>query len=114
MSSRWRWCLVVVLVATVLGGFMPRALLTGTFTASGLTALSTQGAPTFPSGCTGDDCGRSAPVAPAPVLTIAAVVAMAGLVVGAVAGRTTRRIRSLVHALPRGAAVVLFRPPQFS
>jgi hypothetical protein len=114
MSSRWRWCLVVVLVATVLSGFMPRALLTGSHPASDLTALSASGSPTFPSGCTGEDCGRSAPAAPTPVLTIAAVVAMAGLVVSVAAGVTTRRMRSLVHALPRGAAVVLFRPPQFS
>ncbi|MGO8861743.1 MAG: hypothetical protein ACLQRH_13390 [Acidimicrobiales bacterium] len=114
MSLRLRWCLVVAVVAIVLGGFMPRALLTGSFTASGLAPVSTQSAPTFPSGCAGDDCGRSAPVAPTPVLTIAAVVAMTGIVVGVAAGRATRRMRSFVHALPRGAAVVLFRPPQFS
>jgi len=115
MSLPWRWCLVVVLAATLLGGFMPRALPAGSHPVmAGTTALSAEGPPTFPSGCTGDNCGRSAPVAPVPVLTIAALAAFAGIMTSGGARRTTRRIRSLVHALPRGAAVFLFRPPRFS
>ena len=111
---RWRWCLVAVLIATVLGGFVPQELLTGSHPAAALTTISPEGPPTFPSGCAGASCDRSTPVAPTPVLTIAAVVALAGIVVTVVAGLATRRMRSLVHALPRGTAVVLFRPPQFS
>jgi len=114
MSRPWRWCLVVVLAATVLGGFMPQALLAGSHPPASMTALLVEGPPTFPSGCSGANCGRSAPVAPVPVLTVASLVAIAGLAVSATAGRTSRRIRSLVHALPRGTTMVLFRPPQFS
>ena len=114
MSRSWRWCLVVVLAATVLSGFMPRALLSDSHPAAAITTLSAGGSPAFPSGCTGADCGRSAPVAPMPVLTIAALVAVAAIVVGASAGRATRRMRSLAQALPRGASVILFRPPRYS
>jgi hypothetical protein len=114
MSLRWRWSVVVVLAAIVLAGFMPQALLTRPFTPVGATAMTTLGAPTGPLGCTGVSCNKSSPGAPTPTLTIAALGAMIGVVTLVVGGRASRRIRSLVRALPRGTTPFLFRPPQFS
>jgi hypothetical protein len=93
---------------------MPQALLTRAFLPVGATAMATQGAPAAPSGCTGVSCNKSSPGAPTPTLTIAALAALTGVAIQAVGGRASRRIRSLVHALPRGTVAFLFRPPQFS
>jgi hypothetical protein len=113
MSFRWRWCLVVVLAAIALSGFMPQAVLTGTHVPSAVTELA-EGPPTFPSGCAGTACGRSTPAAPTPVLTIAALLALTGVVAAATGGGLWRRLRSHVHSLPRGVALTLFHPPRFS
>jgi hypothetical protein len=115
MSLPWRWCLVVVLAATVLGGFMPQAVLTGSHDiVAGATTLVAEGSPTFPSGCAGTNCGRSTPAGPTPVLTIAALLAVAGYVVAVAGNGLARRVRSRVHHLPRGVALTLFHPPRFS
>jgi hypothetical protein len=114
MSLRWRWSLVVVLAAIVLGGFMPQALLSKPFLPVGPAAMALQDAPTPPSGCTGVSCNKGAPAAPTPTLTIVALAALAGVVIMAVGGGASRRIRSLVRTLPRGTIPFLFRPPQYS
>jgi hypothetical protein len=114
MSLRWRWTLVVVLAGTVLGGFLPQALLSGSHAPASMVALSETGPPTFPSGCSGGDCGKSTPVAPTPSLMIAALAGLAGLLASAVARPVSRRIRSRRSSLPRGIARVLFHPPKFS
>ena len=114
MSLRARLSMVVVLAAIVLGGFMPQALLTGTYAGAGQMAVARSGPPTFPSGCAGTSCSKSAPVVPAPVLTIAAVAGMTGVLLKASRRGWSRRIRSLVHRLPRGVTSSLFHPPQFS
>jgi hypothetical protein len=114
MSLRWRWSAVVILAALVLTGFMPQALLSRPFTPVGALSMATQGAPTAPLSCTGVSCNKSSPGAPTPTLTIAALAGMVGVVALVVGGRASRRIRSLVRALPRGTTPFLFRPPQFS
>jgi hypothetical protein len=93
---------------------MPQALLTRPFLPLSGAAMAAQGAPTAPSACTGVSCNKSSPGAPTPTLTIAALAAMTGVALLAVSGRASRRIRSLVRALPRGTTPFLFRPPQFS
>jgi hypothetical protein len=102
-----------VLAAIVLGGFMPQAVLSGSHVPSATTQVA-EGPPTFPSGCSGAACGRSTPVAATPVLTIAALLAIAGAVVAATGSGLTRRVRSHVHGLARGIAMTLFHPPRFS
>ena len=82
-------CLVVLFAATVLSGFIPQAVLTGTHVPASATTMIAEGAPTFPSGCAGTACGRSTPVAPTPVLTIAALLATVGVI--AAAGRDVSR-----------------------
>jgi hypothetical protein len=93
---------------------MPQSLLTGAHAASDQMAIAPQGPPTFPSGCAGTSCSKSAPVAPTPVLTIAGLAALAGVVLKTSGAGWSRRIRTLIHRLPRGTASVVFRPPQFS
>jgi hypothetical protein len=114
MALRWRWILVAVMAAAVLGGILPQALLGGTQAPAEMTVLAATGPPTFPSGCSGASCGRSAPAAPAPILTIAGVAVLAAAVVTLSGRGISRRIRSRAHTLPRGTTMVLFRPPQFS
>jgi len=114
MKLRWRWSLVVVLAAMVLGGFIPQALLAGSHTPASMTVISTAGPPTFPSGCAGASCDRGAPASPTPSLIIAALAATVGLFVCIAAGRFTRGPRPRVPALPRGIVATLLRPPQFS
>jgi hypothetical protein len=114
MSLPWRWCLVVVIAATVLVGFIPQAVLTGSHVPDSATTLISDSVPTFPSGCSGAACGRSTPAAPTPVLTIAALLATAAVIAAAGGSGFTRRVRSRVHGLPRGIALTLFHPPRFS
>jgi hypothetical protein len=114
MSLRTRLSMVVVLAAIVLGGFMPQALLTGTYAAPGQMAIARVGPPTFPSGCAGTACSKGAPSVPTPVLTIAALAGMMGVLLELSGGGLSRRIRTLAHRLPRGAVSSLFHPPQFS
>jgi hypothetical protein len=114
MSLRWRWSLVVVLAAIVLGGFMPQALLSKPFLPVSPAAMALQGSPTPATGCIGTSCNKGSPAAPTPTLSIAALAAVTGAVVQAIAGRGSRRIRSVVRSLPRGNLLPLFRPPQFS
>lgn len=102
-----------MLAAIVLGGFMPQAVLSGSHV-PGDTFQVAEGPPTFPSGCSGTACARSTPVASTPVLTIAALLAIAGAVVAASGSGLARRLRSRAHGLARGIALTLFHPPRFS
>jgi hypothetical protein len=113
MSLRWRWSLVVVLAAVVLGSLLPQTFLQGSLSTATMSAVTPTGTPTFPSGCVAS-CGRSAPTPVAPVLAIAGVAVATASVVRAAAGRRSRRIRKDRVNLPRGMAAVLFHPPQFS
>jgi hypothetical protein len=114
MSLPWRWCLVVVFAATVLSGFMPQAVLTGSHVPANAVTVITDSPPTFPSGCAGTACGRSTPAAPTPVLTIAALLAITAVVAATAGNGLWRRLRSHAHSLPSGIAVTLFHPPRFS
>jgi hypothetical protein len=113
MSLRWRWSLVVVLAAIVLGGFMPQAMLSGSHLPSDTFQVA-EGPPTFPSGCSGTACARSTPVPATPVLTIAALLAIAVVAVAAGGTGPARRVRRHVHGLARGIALTLYHPPRFS
>jgi hypothetical protein len=114
MLFRWRWSLVVILAAVVLSGFLPQALLSGTRAPAGIAVISTPTVPVVPTACAGVDCGKSAPAAVTPALSGAMVVAIGGVAVLAAVAFASRRIRSRVQSLPRGSAILLFHPPQFS
>ena len=101
--------------AAVVGSFMPGALLSAPrLLARDAAVLPTEESPLAPNGCAIESCGRSTPAAAAPTLTLAALatLAIAGLALFAV--RRSRRFELWAAALPRGNALPLFRPPQFS
>jgi hypothetical protein len=114
------------LVAIVITGLMPNALLSGAGARAG-SAWSTPGAPAadfftpetvvlpfLPSACLDASCSKGAPAPATPTLTIVAAAALAGVLYLAATSRLTRRLRSAVADLPRGNFIGLFRPPQFS
>jgi hypothetical protein len=122
MSRAWRWSLLGPLVAIVVVGLMPNALLSE----AGVPAKSAVSAsipevftpltvadPLLPAGCTDSSCSKGVPSPVAP-LTIVAAAALAGVLSIAASGRLTRRQRSAAALLPRGNFIGLFRPPQFS
>ncbi len=114
MRSRWRFGLVAIIAAAVVGGFMPHGLLT---TAARTTTEMVQIAESpvsAPLDCSDATCGKGspAPAAPAPAVALAAV--LAGAAAAASAARTIRRRRAHVALLPAGSSDPLFHPPQFS
>jgi hypothetical protein len=123
MSRAWRWCLLGSLVAIVVIGLMPNALLPGAGvparnTLSGIVpevfTRQTVADPVVPTGCADSSCAKGVPSPVAPALTVVAAAALAGVLSMAAAGRLTRRQRSVAAVLPRGNFIGLFRPPQFS
>jgi hypothetical protein len=114
MSRRWRWSLVVLIAATVLGGFMPRALLTDAIVPVRSAFTLVEEAPIAPSGCLDATCGKGAPAPATPSLTLVAVAVAAAIAAALVAVSWHRRRRSLAYALLPGSPSTLLRPPQYS
>src|SRR5271156_5496572 len=111
MSRQWRWSLLGLLVAVVIGGLMPNALLKGPVTRVGTAIDSTIGTtvtpmsvigPSFPAACVDAACGKGAPAPSAPTLTVVAAAAMVGILALAATGRRSRRLRAVAATLPRG------------
>ena len=114
MRMKWRFGLVAIIAAAVVGGFMPHGVLSAA-ESSGADMVQLAEAPVaMPLMCMDVTCGKGTPAlsAPAPAVALAAV--MAGIAVAAVAASVIRRRRALVVALPAGARDPLFHPPQFS
>jgi hypothetical protein len=115
MSRGWRWLAAALMVATVLGTFMPRALLSGTEAiVTSTVSLRAEEPPWSPTGCADTSCTRGTPTPPAPTLTIAALGAMFVCLAAGAATRAARRNRLRASSLPRGTRLTLLRPPQFS
>ncbi|HEY1827976.1 MAG TPA: hypothetical protein VGF87_08150 [Acidimicrobiales bacterium] len=114
MSRQWRWSLVVVILAAVVGSFMPSAVLAAsTPVRAAVSVVSPYEPLSVPTGCFAANCSKGSP--PAPALTLAAVAGALMAALALAAGtRRHRRIPLLTAALPRGSALPLFHPPQFS
>jgi hypothetical protein len=114
MTRRWRWSLVAAIAAAVLGSFLPGALLSAHATSPATAALTAEEPPVAPTGCFIASCGKGSPAPAVPTLTLAAVATLAAVsVVIAARARRLGRLR-VSAALPRGTALTLFHPPQFS
>ena len=114
MRMKWRFGLVAIIAAAVVGGFMPHGVLSAA-ESSGADMVQLAEAPVaMPLLCMDVTCGKGTPAlsAPAPAVALAAV--MAAIAVAAVAASVIRRRRALVVALPAGARDPLFHPPRFS
>jgi hypothetical protein len=112
---RWRFGLLAIIAAAVLGGNMTHGVLSGAQSAV-TDMVQVAGAPvsSMPLLCMDATCGKGspAPAAPAPALALTAVVA--GLAIMAAAASAVRRRRTKAIALPAGSPDPLFRPPRFS
>jgi hypothetical protein len=99
----------------VLGSFMPSALLGATTPVRALATLTAQEPPIAPNGCFVASCGKGAPAPALPTLTLMVVSAMAAAAALLfVSNRRNRRRDLTLGALPRGAGLTLFHPPQYS
>jgi hypothetical protein len=115
VRMRWRFGLVAIIAATVVGGFMPHGVLSAAgSTGAQMVQLAQEPVSSLPVNCMDATCGKGTPVAasPAPGAALAAVVG--GIAVAAVGASIIRRRRALVGALPAGSRDPLFHPPQFS
>jgi hypothetical protein len=111
---KWRFGLVAIIAAAVIGGFMPHGVLSAGENAATEMVQIAEAPVSVPASCMDVTCGKGTPAAPAPapVLALAAVL-MAMAVAAAVAG-TIRHQRARGGVLPAGATDPLFHPPKFS
>jgi hypothetical protein len=119
MSLRWRWSLLGVLVAVVISGLMPNALLskaeTGIITSANTTISWSQvESPFFGSGCADASCGKGVPSPAAPTLTVVAAATLSGILALVALRRRTLFEYVASGVLPRGNFQGFFHPPQFS
>jgi hypothetical protein len=114
MSTRWRIGLAAVIAAVVIGGFVPRAALSGAETPLTQVVQIVEVPVSVPVSCVDATCGKGspAPAAPTPGIALAAVVG--GMVTAAAGVALVRRRRARLLALPVGTRDTLFHPPQFS
>jgi len=114
MRTRWRFGLVAIIAAAVVGGFMPHGVLSGAESTATQMVQIAESPVSTPVLCMDATCGKGspAPAAPAPAVALAAV--LAGIAIAAAVVSTIRRQRSQAVLLPAGARDPLFRPPQFS
>ena len=111
---RWRFGLVAIIAAAVVGGFLPHGALSVVDTSSTQVVHTFEAPLSGSANCADATCGKgnTAPAAPSPGIALVAVVA--GFVGVAAAGAALRRRRGQLLALPVGARDPLFHPPQFS
>src|SRR5580698_8621810 len=114
MSRRWRWSVVVVVATAVLGSFIPSSLAAAGEVFMHEPAASVSAPDVLPAVCFIPSCGKGSPAPSAPIITMTGMAALLAAAVVALAARSVRRPRRSGGALPRGSALLLFHPPQFS
>ena len=115
MRMKWRFGLVAIIAAAVVGGFMPHGVLSAAeSTGAGMVQLAEAPVSSMPLNCMDVTCGKGTPASSAPAPAIALAAVLAGIAVAAVTAATIRRRRAPVVALPAGSRNPLFHPPQFS
>lgn len=114
MRMKWRFGLVAIIAAAVVGGFMPHGVLSGAESTATQMVQIAESPVSTPVLCMDATCGKGspAPAAPAPAVALAAV--LAGIAIAAAVVSTIRRQRSKAVLLPAAARDPLFHPPQFS
>ena len=114
MRVKWRFGLVAIIAAAVLGGFMPHGVLSGAQVNATEMVQIAEVPLAMPLHCLDATCGKgsSAPAAPTPTVALAAVFAACAVV--AALGAALRRHKTRTVSLPSGARDPLFHPPQFS
>jgi hypothetical protein len=114
MRMRWRFGLVAIIAAAVVGGFMRHGVLpTAESTAAQMVQIAETPVST-PVPCLDATCGKGSPAPAAPAAAVALAGVLAGIAAAAVVVVTIRRRRSQAVLLPAGARDPLFHPPRFS
>ncbi len=111
---KWRLCLVAVVAAAVLGGFVPHGVLSGTGAAATEIVQGAEAPLSAPLSCLDATCGKGSPAAPTPSPGIVLAAVVGGLAAMALVGSHIRRRRLQAVALPAGIRHTPFHPPQFS
>jgi hypothetical protein len=114
MSRLWRWGLVVVTAAAVVGLFMPGALLSGAARPASPTVAMAEEPQTAPYGCFATSCSRGTPAPATPSAIPVAAVMLGAAVVVIAPPLLRRRSRRSAGALSRERGQPLFHPPQLS
>jgi hypothetical protein len=115
MAMKWRFCLLAIIAAAVVGGLMPHGAVNGTETAATEIVQAGESPLSVPISCFDATCGKGTPAAPAPSPGVALVVAVVGgLAALALIPSIIRRRRLQAAVLPAGIRDPLFHPPQFS
>jgi hypothetical protein len=111
---KWRFGLVAIIAAAVVGGFMPHGVISGTqINASEIVQIA-EVPLALPLHCLDATCGKGSPAPAAPTPAIALAAVLAAFAVVAAFGAAFRRHKTQTASLPSGARVPLFHPPQFS
>jgi len=111
---RWRFGLVAVIAAAVVGGFVPHGALSGAESTATQMAQIAESRVSTPVLCMDATCGKGSPTPAAPSPAIALAGVLAGIAAAAASVSTIRRRRSQALLLPAGARDPLFHPPRFS
>ncbi len=114
MRVRWRFALLAIIAAAVVGGFVPHGMVSGAETAATEMVQIAQSPASAPLNCMDVTCGKGSPAPAAPTPTVALAAVLAGIAVAAGAIAVVRRHRGQVEVLPAGSRDPLFHPPRFS
>ena len=114
MRVRWRFGLVAIIAAAVVGGFMPHGVVSGAETTATEMVQVAQSPLSMPLNCMDVTCGKGSPTPAAPTPTVALAAVLGGIVVAAGAIGNHPATPSPGEALPAGSRDPLFHPPQFS
>ena len=114
MRMKWRFGLLAIIAAAIVGGFMPHGALAGAG-ADATEMVQIAEAPVVgPLHCVDATCGKGSPAPAAPTPTVALAAVLSALAAVAALGAAIRRHRTQTAALPAGTRDRLFHPPQFS
>jgi hypothetical protein len=114
MSVRWRVTLVAVVSVAVLGGFVPHGLAADTARSTSELVQLVETPLAQPLSCSDAVCGKGSPAPAVPSGAVSLAAALSGLAILAATTQMVRRRRGVQAALPAGARVPPFHPPQFS
>jgi hypothetical protein len=109
-----RFVILLVLVLFAVGGFMATELSPPVASQTQSAALTVHEPFKVPVGCSGVSCNKGAPSPLTPPASNLLLWAVLTSVLAYWAIRTKKVLRTVPVSLPRGAAAVLFHPPQFS
>ena len=115
MRMKWRFGLVAIIAAAVVGGFMPHGVLSAAeSTGAGMVQLAEAPVSSMPLNCMDVTCGKGTPASSAPAPAIALAAVLAGIAVAAVTAVHHPASACVGRRTARGLRDPLFHPPQFS